>query len=116
MIPLPRKDRTTGALCFGSRDASHRFTRHHGTDFLSHLGAVAAVCFENAINRHAFAARRDHRFSDRVAQPALSAAALERGVVAGAAPRRHHRLPDDRHRPLQEHQRRLRSSRGRQWR
>src|ERR1700683_305887 len=50
LLPLPRKDRATGALCFGSRDAS-RFTRHHGTDFLSHLGAVAAVCIENAVNR-----------------------------------------------------------------
>ena len=50
LVPLPRKDRATGALCFGSRDAS-RFTRHHGTDFLSHLGAVSAVCIENAVNR-----------------------------------------------------------------
>src|SRR5277367_5250960 len=50
LVPLPRKDRGTGALCFGSRDAT-RFTRHHGTDFLSHLGAVAAVCIENAVNR-----------------------------------------------------------------
>ena len=37
-------------MCFGSRDAT-RFTRHHGTDFLAHLGAVAAVCIENAVNR-----------------------------------------------------------------
>jgi two-component system, cell cycle response regulator len=50
LVPLPRKDRATGALCFGSRDTS-RFTRHHGTDFLAHLGAVAAVCIENAVNR-----------------------------------------------------------------
>jgi two-component system, cell cycle response regulator len=50
LVPLPRKDRATGALCFGSRDPK-RFTRHHGTDFLAHLGAVAAVCIENAINR-----------------------------------------------------------------
>lgn len=50
LLPLPRKDRVTGALCFGSRDAA-RFTRHHGTDFLAHLGAVAAVCIENAVNR-----------------------------------------------------------------
>jgi diguanylate cyclase (GGDEF)-like protein len=50
LIPLPRKDRVTGALCFGSRDPT-RFTRHHGTDFLGHLGAVAAVCLENAVNR-----------------------------------------------------------------
>src|ERR1700678_533937 len=50
LLPLPRKDLATGALCFGSREPS-RFTRHHGTDFLSHLGAVAAVCIENAVNR-----------------------------------------------------------------
>ncbi|HUX74167.1 MAG TPA: DUF484 family protein [Steroidobacteraceae bacterium] len=50
LVPLPRKDRTIGALCFGSRDAG-RFTRHHGSDFLAHLGAVAGVCIENAINR-----------------------------------------------------------------
>src|SRR5579863_8037264 len=50
LVPLTRKDRATGALCFGSRDPT-RFTRHHGTDFLSHLGAVAAVCLENAVNR-----------------------------------------------------------------
>ena len=50
LIPLPRKDHAIGALCFGSRDAA-RFTRHHGTDFLAHLGAVAAVCIENAMNR-----------------------------------------------------------------
>src|SRR5277367_3190491 len=50
LLPLPRKDRATGALCFGSRDVT-RFTRHHGTDFLAHLGAVGAVCIENAVNR-----------------------------------------------------------------
>src|SRR6202020_99379 len=50
LVPLPRKDRATGALCFASRDAA-RFTRHHATDFLAHLGAVAAVCIENAVNR-----------------------------------------------------------------
>ncbi|MGC1387215.1 MAG: DUF484 family protein [Steroidobacteraceae bacterium] len=50
LLPLPRKDLATGALCFGSRDPG-RFTRHHGTDFLAHLGAVAAVCIENAVNR-----------------------------------------------------------------
>src|SRR6201999_438924 len=50
LVPLTRKDRATGALCFGSRDPA-RFTRHHGTDFLSHLGAVAAVCIENGVHR-----------------------------------------------------------------
>jgi diguanylate cyclase (GGDEF)-like protein len=50
LIPLPRKDRATGALCLGSSEPT-RFTRHHATDFLAHLGAVAAVCVENAVNR-----------------------------------------------------------------
>jgi two-component system, cell cycle response regulator len=50
LVPLPRKDIATGALCFGSREPA-RFTRHHATDFLAHLGAVAAVCIENAVNR-----------------------------------------------------------------
>ncbi len=49
LVSLPRKDRAIGALCFASRDPT-RFTRHHGTDFLAHLGAVAGVCIENAIN------------------------------------------------------------------
>ena len=50
LVPMPRMDRPIGALCFGSGDPS-RFTRQHGTDFLGHLGAVAAVCVENAMNR-----------------------------------------------------------------
>jgi diguanylate cyclase (GGDEF)-like protein len=50
LVPLPRMDRPIGALCFGSADPT-RFTRHHGTDFLGHMGAVAAVCIENATNR-----------------------------------------------------------------
>jgi diguanylate cyclase (GGDEF)-like protein len=50
LIPLPRAERVIGALCFGSGD-DKRFTRHHGSDFLAHLGAVAAVCLENGVNR-----------------------------------------------------------------
>lgn len=50
IIPLWRQKRLTGLLNFGSVDA-RRFTRHHGTDFLSHLGIIAAVCVENAVNR-----------------------------------------------------------------
>jgi two-component system cell cycle response regulator len=50
IIPLWRQKRLTGLLNFGSADG-RRFTRHHGTDFLSHLGIIAAVCVENAVNR-----------------------------------------------------------------
>jgi two-component system cell cycle response regulator len=50
LLPMPRKDYAVGALCFGSHDPL-RFTREHATDFLGHMGAVAAVCLENAVNR-----------------------------------------------------------------
>jgi diguanylate cyclase (GGDEF)-like protein len=50
LIPLPRRERLTGTLNFGSLDPK-RFTRHHATDFLAHLGSIAAVCLENAVNR-----------------------------------------------------------------
>ena len=50
LIPLRRQDQLVGVLNFGS-GAADRFTRHHGTDFLDHLGNVAAVCLENAVNR-----------------------------------------------------------------
>lgn len=50
LVPMPRTDRPIGALCFGSCDPN-RFTRQHATDFLAHLGAVSAVCVENAMNR-----------------------------------------------------------------
>ncbi len=50
LIPLRRQDQLVGVLNFGS-GAMDRFTRHHATDFLDHLGNVAAVCLENAVNR-----------------------------------------------------------------
>jgi uncharacterized protein YigA (DUF484 family) len=106
LVPLPRKDRATGALCFGSRDPA-RFTRHHGTDFLAHLGADGAEMRKEVGAMMPREARRDHRFPDRLAQPSLPATALEGGTGARPAQRRIHRLPDDRHRPLQGHQRRL---------
>lgn len=50
LIPLLRGDLLSGLLCFGCSDPA-RFTRYHATDFLSHLGALAAICLENAANR-----------------------------------------------------------------
>jgi diguanylate cyclase (GGDEF)-like protein len=50
LLPLRRQARTSGVLCFGSRDVE-RFTHRHGADFLQHLGSVVAVCIENACNR-----------------------------------------------------------------
>jgi two-component system, cell cycle response regulator len=50
LLPLRRNGELIGCLNLGTRDPA-RFTRHHATDFLSHLGDIAAVCLENAINR-----------------------------------------------------------------
>jgi diguanylate cyclase (GGDEF)-like protein len=50
LLPLRREERTTGSLNFGASDAG-RFTRHHATDFLSHLALIAAFCLESAVNR-----------------------------------------------------------------
>ena len=50
IIPLMRQERLIGSLNFGSSDEK-RFTRHHATDFLNHLGSIASICLENAVNR-----------------------------------------------------------------
>ena len=49
-LPLPRADRRLGVLVFESRDPA-RFTADLASDFLAHLGVVAAICLENAVNR-----------------------------------------------------------------
>ncbi len=50
LIPLRRQDALVGVINFGSVD-NKRFTRHHATDFLEHLGQVASFALENATNR-----------------------------------------------------------------
>jgi two-component system, cell cycle response regulator len=50
LLPLRRQERTTGALCFGSKDPE-RFSHRLGADFLQHLASVTAICLENACNR-----------------------------------------------------------------
>lgn len=50
LLPLVRRGRVVGSLHFASHRAS-RFTREHATDFLHHLGIMAAFGLENAINR-----------------------------------------------------------------
>ncbi|MCW8845604.1 MAG: sensor domain-containing diguanylate cyclase [Gammaproteobacteria bacterium] len=50
MIPLMREENLIGCLCFASVD-DRRFTRHHATSFLAHLGTVASFVIENAVNR-----------------------------------------------------------------
>jgi two-component system, cell cycle response regulator len=50
LLPLRRQGELIGCLNLGSHNPA-RFTRHHGIDFLEHLGDVAAVCLENAVNR-----------------------------------------------------------------
>jgi two-component system cell cycle response regulator len=50
LIPLRRNSQLDGVLVFSSADR-FRFTRELATDFLAHLGLVAAICLENAVNR-----------------------------------------------------------------
>jgi len=50
LIPLRRHDELDGVLVFTSNDA-YRFTGELASDFLAHLGLVAAICVENAVNR-----------------------------------------------------------------
>jgi two-component system cell cycle response regulator len=50
LIPMRHHDALQGVLMFGSTDAT-RFVRDLATDFLQHLGVVAAMCLENGINR-----------------------------------------------------------------
>jgi diguanylate cyclase (GGDEF)-like protein len=50
LIPLRRHEQLDGVLIFSSTDAS-RFTQDLASDFLAHLGVVAAICIENAVNR-----------------------------------------------------------------
>jgi diguanylate cyclase (GGDEF)-like protein len=50
LIPLRRQDRLQGSLNFGSADEK-RFSRTLATDFMAHLGVIASVAIENAVNR-----------------------------------------------------------------
>jgi len=50
LIPLRRHEQLAGVLVFSSVDPL-RFTQELASDFLAHLGLVAAICIENAVNR-----------------------------------------------------------------
>ena len=50
LVPLRRGDQLDGVLVFGSRDPD-RFSAGLASDFLAHLGLIAAICLENAVNR-----------------------------------------------------------------
>ncbi|HXY76759.1 MAG TPA: sensor domain-containing diguanylate cyclase [Steroidobacteraceae bacterium] len=50
LIPLRRQEQLDGVLVFASLDP-FRFTNELASDFLAHLGLVAALCIENAVNR-----------------------------------------------------------------
>jgi diguanylate cyclase (GGDEF)-like protein len=50
LIPLRRHEQLDGVLVFCSSDP-FRFTQELASDFLAHLGLVAALCIENAVNR-----------------------------------------------------------------
>jgi diguanylate cyclase (GGDEF)-like protein len=50
LLPLTRQERLIGCLNFGSRERE-RFLSVLGTDFLHHLGVIAAFSLESAVNR-----------------------------------------------------------------
>ena len=50
IIPLWRNEQLDGLLVFCSRDP-RRFNKELASDFLAHLGVVAAICIENSVNR-----------------------------------------------------------------
>lgn len=50
LVPLRRGEHLDGVLAFGSRDPS-RFTPDLASDYMAHLGIIAAICLENAVNR-----------------------------------------------------------------
>jgi diguanylate cyclase (GGDEF)-like protein len=50
LIPMRRNEPLDGVLVFSSSDPQ-RFTPELASDFLAHLGLVAAICVENAVNR-----------------------------------------------------------------
>jgi diguanylate cyclase (GGDEF)-like protein len=50
LLPLVWQQHLIGSLNLGAGDAT-RFTRHHATDFLEHLGVVAGFALENTVNR-----------------------------------------------------------------
>jgi diguanylate cyclase (GGDEF)-like protein len=50
LIPLRRNEQLEGVLVFVSADPQ-RFSAELASDFLAHLGLVAAICMENAVNR-----------------------------------------------------------------
>jgi len=50
LIPLWRNEQLDGLLVFCSRDPM-RFHKDLASDFLAHLGVVAAICIENSVNR-----------------------------------------------------------------
>jgi len=50
MIPLCCRDELIGSINLASADPG-RYTAGHASDFLAHLGVVASLCIENAVNR-----------------------------------------------------------------
>jgi two-component system cell cycle response regulator len=50
LVPLRRGEYLDGVLVFGSRDPQ-RFTPDLASDYMAHLGVIAAICLENAVNR-----------------------------------------------------------------
>ena len=92
LIPLRRHEPLDGVLVFSSTDPL-RFTSELASDFLAHLGVVAAHLHRERGQPRAPAAQRAHRLPHRLPQPPLPARAAARGAGARAARQAPDRLP-----------------------
>ena len=104
LIPLRRHEQLDGVLIFSSTDAS-RFTQDLASDFLAHLGVVAAICIENAVNRARLLRSGLTDFLTGFHNRRYLHARLREELASGAARPPVTGVPDDRRGPLQAHQR-----------
>ena len=90
-----------------------RFTSELASDFLAHLGVVAAICIENAVNRARLVRSGLTDFLTGFHNRRYLHARLREELARAQRARQPHRVPDDRRRSLQAHQRPVRTSRRR---
>ena len=104
LIPLRRHEQLDGVLVFSSTDPL-RFTPELASDFLAHLGVVAAICIENAVNRARLLRSGLTDFLTGFHNRRYLHARLREELARAQRARQSTRVPDDRRRSLQAHQR-----------
>ena len=109
LIPLRRNGQLDGVLVFSSADR-FRFNRELATDFLAHLGVVAAICLENAVNRARLVRSGLTDFLTGFHNRRYLHARLCEELARATARPSADRVSDDRRRSLQTDQRPVRTS------